>query len=84
MATLTIWVGIGGVAIVLVAYALLATGRITANSMRYQLFNIIGTAGILVSFLGQWNLAAFLANVAWILIGIAALIRDRIVKGNTR
>ena len=62
--------------IVLLAYGLLSTGRVAADSARYQWLNIIGTAGILISLLGQWNVAAFVANVAWILIGIVALVRQ--------
>ena len=76
MASVYVSIGMGGVLIVLLAYGLLSTGRVAADSARYQWLNIIGTAGILISLLGQWNVAAFVANVAWILIGIVALVRQ--------
>ena len=76
MASVYVSIGMGGVLIVLLAYGLLSTGRVAADSARYQWLNITGTAGILISLLGQWNVAAFVANVAWILIGIVALVRQ--------
>lgn len=74
-------VGLLGVVLVLLAYGLLASGRVAADSARYQWLNVVGTAGILISLIGQWNLAAFIANVAWISIGGLALIRIYRKKG---
>lgn len=68
-------IGFVGVGLVLIAYALMTAGKLRANAPLYQWLNVSGTAGILLSLLGQWNLPAFLTNVAWISIGIASLIR---------
>lgn len=75
MDSVYVTIGLAGVVLVLIAYGLLASGRVAADSARYQWLNVVGTAGILASLVGQWNLAAFVANVAWIAIGLWALVR---------
>lgn len=75
--------GLLGVAINLVAYALLTSGRLLASDARYQLINILGTGGILLSLLAQWNLPSFVANVAWLIIGMAGLVRIKRMRKNT-
>ena len=61
----------------LAAYALLSTGRLAAQSPRYQWMNILGTLGIVVSLLQQWNLPSFIAQIAWITVGVVSLLRNR-------
>lgn len=68
-------VGVLGALINLVAYGLMTTGRVRAQEMRYQLMNIVGTTGILLSLLAQWNLPSFLLNLAWLAIGVVAVLR---------
>ncbi|MFZ4540503.1 MAG: CBU_0592 family membrane protein [Rickettsiales bacterium] len=75
MASLITLIGLLGVAINLVAYGMLSAGRIKATQTRYQVMNIAGTTGILLSLLVQWNLASFVMNLAWLLISIVGLIR---------
>lgn len=67
--------GLLGVVIVLIAYGMMTAGKWAANSARYQWLNVIGTAGLLISLIGQWNLPAFVANALWILIGVVSLVR---------
>jgi hypothetical protein len=43
----------------------------------------MGTAGILASLMSAWNLPAFVANTAWIMIGIVSLVRIYRKKGQT-
>lgn len=74
-------IGLLGVAIVLGAYGLLSTGRWKASEPRYQLLNIAGTAGILISLIAQWNLASFIINTAWLMIGFVGLIRIYTKRG---
>ena len=66
-------IGLLGVVLVLAAYGLLASGKVAANSNHYQWLNVIGTICILLSLIGQWNLAAFIANAAWLAVGVSAL-----------
>jgi hypothetical protein len=75
MEALAVTIGIAGAALVLLSYGLLSTGRLTADDARYQWLNIIGTLAILGSLMVQWNLPSFILNGAWVLIGIAGLIR---------
>jgi len=72
---LVTYLGMAGVVLVLLAYGLLAAGKLLASGARYQWLNVIGTALILLSLSTQWNLPAFLLNAAWLLIGFAALWR---------
>lgn len=67
--------GLAGVAGVILAYGMMTAGKWRANSVRYQLTNVISTAGILLSLVGQWNLPAFITNMAWITIGLYSLLR---------
>ena len=68
-------IGIAGVIINLIAYGMVTTGRMKASEVRYQIINILGTSGILISLTAQWNFASFVTNVAWLLIGVAGLVR---------
>ncbi len=68
-------IGIAGVIINLIAYGMVTSGRMKASEARYQIINILGTSGILISLTAQWNLASFVTNVAWLLIGVAGLVR---------
>ncbi len=68
-------IGIVGVVVNLTAYGLITSGRLGTGDARYQLLNIFGTCGLLISLIAQWNLPSFIANVAWLMIGIIGLIR---------
>ncbi len=75
MESILIAVGLAGVSLVLVTYGLLASGRLAAHSAPYQWLNVVGTVGILLSLSVQWNLSAFLLNIAWLTIGVVSLLR---------
>ena len=62
-----------GAALILGSYALLSTGRLRAESVTYQLMNILGAAGFVVN--SGWNgaLPSAAMNVVWMGIGIYAL-----------
>lgn len=73
--TLPTIIGLAGVFIVLVAYWLLASGRMSNDDWRYPAINIIGTLGIVVSLLENWNPASMVAQLVWIAISIVGLMR---------
>jgi paired small multidrug resistance pump len=75
MESLFIFFGLAGVAINLVAYGLLTAGKLRANTLVYQWINIIGTTGILLSLIAQWNLPVFLGNIAWLVIALVGVAR---------
>jgi len=70
-------IGWVGAALILGAYALLSTGRLQAESLTYQLMNILGAAGFVVN--SGWNgaLPSAAMNVIWMGIGIYALRQRR-------
>ncbi len=60
---------------ILGAYALLTAGRLHAQSVAYQVMNVVGAAGFIVN--GWWHgaLPSAVLNVIWMLIGGVALWR---------
>lgn len=77
MESLATIIGLVGVAVNLAAYGMLSSGKLKASDALYQYLNIAGTTGLLISLFAQWNLPSFVANMAWLLIGIVGLIRIR-------
>ena len=68
-------VGIVGVALILIAYFFLSTGRWIADSFKYQVLNFIGAWLILYSLLFHWNLASVTIEIAWIIISVVGMVR---------
>ena len=74
-------VGMVGVGLILVAYALLQAGRVRGDALSYQLLNLVGALAVLVSLRYEFNLSAVLMESAWVLVslyGIARGMRARI------
>ena len=66
-------IGWAGAILILGSYALLSTGRLRAESLTYQLLNIVGAAGFVVN--SGWNgaLPSAAMNVIWMGIGVYAV-----------
>ena len=74
------WIGILGTLMVLAAFFLLQAGRLTGTGLVYQLLNLFGAGGVLVSLLGTFNVSVFLLEAAWVAIsayGIARTLKLR-------
>ena len=69
-------VGLAGTLTVLAAYFLLQAGRLSGTSHVYQLLNAVGSAGVLVSLFGTFNLSVFLLEFAWMLISGYGFVRS--------
>ena len=70
------WAGYAGVLLILLAYFLLQAHKLHGNRLAYQLMNILGAFGVLLSLtFGSFNWSAFLLEVAWIAIGIYGIAR---------
>lgn len=67
-------IGIVGVVMVLAAYLLLQTYRISAHGVAYTLTNLIGSVLILVSLYYHLNIASLVIEIAWLLISLYGLI----------
>ena len=64
--------GWAGAVLILGAYGLLSAGRLTGQSLPYQLMNIAGAAGFVIN--GWWHgaMPSAVLNVLWLLIGAIA------------
>lgn len=79
------WAGYLGVVLVLLAYFLLQERKLQGHGLVYQVMNTLGAIGVMLSLLfGNFNLAAFLMQVAWLLIGIYGMVRGARYRRETR
>jgi hypothetical protein len=64
------WIGAGGV---LLAYALVSTGRVAAASYTYQWLNLAGAAGLAINTLHYTAYPSMALNVVWAAIALYAI-----------
>lgn len=69
------WVGIAGTLAVLVAFFLLQAGRLSGTGIVYQLLNLFGSGGVLVSLLGKFNVSVFVLEAVWMAISAYGIMR---------
>jgi CRP-like cAMP-binding protein len=69
------WAGYLGVAVFLTAYTALQTGLIRGNGYLYASLNMVAAACVLVSLIRDFNLAAALGQVSWIVISAVGMLR---------
>jgi hypothetical protein len=72
-----------GASLILLAYLFLSAGRLTGQSVVYQVMNVVGAAGFVVN--GWWHgaIPSAALNVLWLLIGGVALWRIARRKGSS-
>lgn len=68
-------VGLLGTLLVVGSYFLLQSGRLSGTGLPYQLINIAGSSGILVSLSGGFNLSVALLQCTWIAISLYGIVR---------
>jgi len=73
-------IGLSGSALVLSGYFLLQSGRLSGTGLPYQWINIVGSACILVSLVGGFNLSVALLQCAWIAISVYGIVRAGIAR----
>jgi predicted tellurium resistance membrane protein TerC len=79
------WAGYLGVALVLLAFFLLQERKLQGSGLVYQLMNILGAIGVMLSLgFGSFNLSAFIMQVAWLLIGCYGIVRGIKRRRETR
>ncbi|GAB2577254.1 hypothetical protein ISP15_01480 [Dyella jejuensis] len=79
------WAGYVGVALVLLAYLLLQAHRLHGNGLVYQLMNVLGALGVMLSLIfGAFNAPAFFMQVAWLLIGLYGIARGMRLRREAR
>jgi hypothetical protein len=70
------WIGIAGTLMVLGAFFLLQAGRLSGTGSVYQLLNLFGAGGVLLSLLGTFNVSVFLLEFTWVLISAYGIVRS--------
>ena len=68
-------VGLVGATLLMVTYLLLQVNKLQSNGLAYSLLNAVGALLIVFSLLVNFNLAAFLIEVFWVLISLIGIIR---------
>lgn len=69
------WVGIAGTLMILTAFFLLQASKLSGTGLPYQLLNLFGAGGVLVSLLGQFNVSVFVLEVVWMAISLYGIVR---------
>ena len=70
------WVGLLGTVMILGGFALLQAGKLSGTGLVYQLLNLFGAIGILLSLLGKFNLSVFLLEIAWVAVSLYGIARS--------
>jgi len=78
------WVGFIGTFMVLAAFFLLQARRLSGIGLTYQLLNLVGAMGVLVSVIVNFNAPVFFMQVAWILIAGYGIARGLSEGGKPR
>jgi hypothetical protein len=68
-------IGLVGVALTLIAYFLLQIEKLKADGLYFPLINAIGSLGIMYSLYYEWNLAAGVMELCWLIISLAGVIK---------
>ena len=69
------FVGLVGAALVLYAYFMISQRKWSEQQKIYHIINIVGAAFILFSLFFNFNIASFVIQVVWIIIGFLGLFR---------
>ena len=81
------WAGYIGVVLVLLAFLLLQAHKLRGNGLIYQLMNVLGALGVMLSLMfsqGPINWPAFLMQLAWIVIGVFGIVHSTRARREAR
>ncbi len=78
------WVGFAGTFMILAAFFLLQAGRLQGRGLAYQLLNLLGAGGVLVSLWGKFNAPVFVLELAWMLISVYGIARSAKSRGTSK
>jgi hypothetical protein len=77
-------VGLAGVALVLLAYFGLQSGRMRGDGLVFQCANILGAGAIALSLVYDFNLSAMVIELCWIAISVYGLVRGIRTRAATK
>ncbi len=69
-------IGLVGVACIIGAYFLIASGKMGGTDVRYHIINLVGAVLLLVSLYYHYNLPSVVIEFVWIAIGIYGIFRS--------
>ncbi|MGI8555023.1 MAG: CBU_0592 family membrane protein [Pyrinomonadaceae bacterium] len=69
------FLGSVGVAIIIVTYVLLQTGKVKSENLIYSILNAGGASLIIISLVFNFNFSAFIVEFFWVLISIYGIIK---------
>jgi paired small multidrug resistance pump len=75
-------VGLAGSAAILLGFFLLQAGRLRGTGLTYQMLNLFGALGVLVSLVGTFNLSVFLLEMAWVGVSAYGIVRTLRGRGD--
>ena len=78
------WVGMAGTLMILGGFALLQARTLSGTGLPYQLLNLFGALGILVSLWGSFNLSVFLLEIAWVAVSLYNIARSFKAKSDAK
>ncbi len=80
------WAGYIGVVLVLLAFLLLQAHKLHGNGLVYQLMNVLGALGVVLSlvFGVAMNWPALFMQVAWIAIGVYGIVHSARARREAR
>ncbi|HTV84351.1 MAG TPA: hypothetical protein VME63_03030 [Dyella sp.] len=79
------WAGYIGVVLVLLAFLLLQAHKLHGNGLVFQLMNVLGALGVMLSLVfGSFNAAAFFMQVAWMVIGVFGMVHSARLRRRAR
>jgi len=67
--------GWAGALLILLAYLLLSAGKLTGQSLAYQIMNVAGAAGFVINSWWHAAIPSAALNVLWMMIGAVASAR---------
>jgi predicted membrane protein len=73
--SLTDFIGILGVTVIIIAYMLLQLEKMDAKDLSFSVLNTLGALLIIISLLYDWNLASFLMESIWMFISLYGILK---------
>lgn len=79
------WCGYIGTCLVVLAFFLLQARLVNGHRLPYQLLNIVGAFGVVVSLvIGNTNWPALFMEASWVVIGIYGIVMARRSRSRSR
>ena len=69
------FVGFVGTGLIIAAYLMLQTKRMSSEQVSYSVLNLVGALCILYSLTFKFNMSAFLVELFWVGISLVGIVR---------